>query len=240
MNVARDVLTLMYEIEAESLGQYIATMDNSLRLAQADLIVRLDAMTKGLPEADVENIVQRAEGDAFFLHRHAPAIMWQSVFTVIYSFFEQKLDEFAQEVHIELAQTKASEPVLRLNFWNLDETVKFLKSKKKFPSQSKAWSEITRYSQIRNQIAHRGGRLTVADWLKSRAYLQETDEKRKEAVEEEVKKSRVIVSYIESRARAKKPGIEIEGCTVVLDRTFCDEALDTIKAFFDELTSLMQ
>ena len=175
MNVARDVLTLMYEIEAESLGQYIATMDNSLRLAQADLIVRLDAMTKGLPEADVENIVQWAEGDAFFLHRHAPEIMWQSVFTVIYSFFEQKLDEFAQEVHIESAQTKASEPVRRLNHWNLDETVKFLKSKKKFPSQSKAWSEVKHYSRIRHQIAHRGGRLT------------------------DVKKSRVIVSYIESR-----------------------------------------
>lgn len=185
-------------------------------------------------------MVQHAESEAFFLHRHASAIMWQSNFNVIYAFFEQKLQEFAQEVHVESVQAKPLDPVLRRSFWSHASVVDYLKKQGKLPAQSPAWSEIVHYGRIRHLITHRGGILTDPSWLESDVFKNEPDEEKKNGIRAEVEKSKEIMAYLKARETRKKPGVEVRGNTVVPGPEFCREALASINGFFEELADLMR
>lgn len=74
-----------------------------------------------------------------------------------------------------------------------------------------AWCTINNYRLLRNCLAHNNGEISRCKWQKE----------------------------IESFIRTKKPALSIRGQIVVINKGFCEESLETITQFFEDLRNAL-
>lgn len=200
---------MMMRSEVRAISDFIKSAGSAFEREFEDFDARVAEEAAKLPEALRAELVEEQSETAFNLTEHFPAFLWQTTFVTIYSFLEVEMIDLASRLGRHLGITRDPEKGKQAVIINVQ---RFLTNccGLEFPRSDAPWTEIVRYTDLRNVFVHGRGRLRKA------------------------KNPAAVREYVESKA-----GLSIVGVDQVrVDKEFCEEVLKNAETLLEALFGL--